>query len=98
MLGGVVEGSLQPRWPALPQRLLQGRGSYQHGGDDEGPVCQRVGDIRASAFGDLCDVEPLGRTPHPNLDGWTDGEWGAESAVSASFLCTNKLTPGPRPS
>lgn len=52
--------------------LLQGCSSYQHGGDDERPICQRVGDIRASAFGDLRDIEPLGRTPHSHLDRQTD--------------------------
>lgn len=93
VLGGVMERSFQPRWPARPssQPLLQGCSSYQHSGDDKGPVRQRVGDVRASASGNLRDVKPLGRTPHPNLDGQTDGEQEAESVVSPSFLHASNL-------
>lgn len=95
---GWGDGGASSARPWLTQSLPRAAGSYQHGGDDEGPVRQRVGDIRASAFGDLRDVEPLRRTPHPNLDGQTDGEKGLspqtanKAIISFPFLVSIVVT------
>lgn len=43
--------------------------SYQHRGDNQGSVAQRVRDVGPSSFGDFCDVQTIRRAPFSNLKG-----------------------------